>query len=80
MQTITRQDRQTLFDIAVQHCGDAQAAFDIADMNDISLTDSETMVLEIPAVYNRRVVDYYHTNDIKPATADNSNENVESRE
>lgn len=72
--TITRANGQTIFDIAIQYCGDAQAAFEIADMNDVSLTDSETMMLEVPPVYNRRVVEYYRVNGVKPATADNNTE------
>lgn len=31
--------RQSLFDIALQHCGNMEAAFDIAQANGISLTD-----------------------------------------
>jgi hypothetical protein len=66
---VVRQNNQTLLDIAIQYCGDAQAAFEIALLNDVSLNDSETITLEIPPAYNRRVVEYYYNNNIKPATA-----------
>ena len=71
--TIIRTNRQTIFDVAIQYCGDAQAAFEIADLNNVSLTDSETMPLEIPPVYNKRVVEYYQNNGIKPATGCDEN-------
>jgi hypothetical protein len=73
---ITRTDRQSIFDVALQYCGDAQAAFEIVDMNNLSLTDTETLTLEVPITYNKRMVEYYHNNDIKPATVDNENEVV----
>jgi hypothetical protein len=62
---------QSLFDIAIQAAGSVEAAFDIALANGIGITDDlpAGTVLVIPAVLNRRVVDYYRTNDIKPATA-----------
>ena len=64
-------DRQTLFDIAIQHCGDREAAFQIADINNLPLTAtlSVGLSLEIPTPSNQRVVDYYTSNSILPATA-----------
>jgi len=71
MQTVAVQDRQTLFDLAIQHCGDREAAFQIAEMNDISLTAalSVGLPLQIPEPINQRVVNYYANNAISPATA-----------
>lgn len=62
---------QTLFDLALQYCGDVSAAFDIAALNDIEVTSQPAVgtVLSMPQVVNRKVVDYYEKNNIKPATA-----------
>ena len=73
--TITRTNRQSIFDVALQYCGDAQAAFEIVDMNNLSLTDTETPEIEISEAYNKRVVDYYQINGVKPATAVNTTVN-----
>ena len=71
MQAIQIQDRQTLFDLAIQHCGDREAAFQIADTNDLSLTEalSAGFSLAVPEPINQRVVYHYRTNSIIPATA-----------
>ena len=71
MKTIITQDRQTLFDIAIQHCGDREAAFQIADINDISLTAElpAGLSVTVPDVINQKVFDYYRINNIIPATA-----------
>jgi len=62
---------QTLFDIALQYCGSIEAAFDIASLNDMPVTSSlrpgET--IRLPDVANKRVVNYFKANGIKPATA-----------
>ena len=39
---ITVTSRQSVLDIALQHCGSLEAAFDIAQSNGISLTDDLT--------------------------------------
>jgi len=61
---------QSLWDMALQHCGRADAAFSIARMNGLNITDSLTpgTVLVLPAVTNKRVVKYYVDNGIMPAT------------
>lgn len=63
--------RQSIFDIAVQECGSAEAAFDIAVLNDINLSDDlDTSIdLVMPAVVNQKVETYFKTNTIRPATA-----------
>ena len=75
--TITVQNRQTLFDIAVQYCGDREAAFQIADINNLSLTEDLVAgsVIEVPQAINQRVVNYYQINGVKPATAVNTTVN-----
>ncbi len=72
MRTIQAKERQTLFDIALQECGDMEVAFDIARKNDISIStvlDPGTM-LQVPeaGTGGRRVADYYAINRIVPAT------------
>lgn len=70
MRTIKTETNQTLFDIALQWCGDCEAAARIALMNGLDITDTPQAgtVLMIPEVINRRVFKYYNDNRIKPAT------------
>ncbi len=78
MRNIIIQERQTIFDIALQYCGDVEAAFQIIDITDISLTEtlSACMELTVPAVINQRIVDYYENNSISPATGETEEENL----
>ncbi len=73
MRTITTLDRQTLFDIALQAYGRAEAAYDIALANDLVLSDTPApgTILMLPNVErtDKAVVDYYALNGITPATA-----------
>lgn len=64
-------DGQSLIDVAIQCCGSAEAAYDIALLNNISITEDLTAGLEltIPAAVNSSVVSYYTQKGIKPATA-----------
>jgi len=64
------QNRQTLWDIALQHCGSANAAFGIARLNNIALSDKPApgTVLTVPQVADKKVVNYYADNGIVPAT------------
>jgi hypothetical protein len=71
MKTAVAIENQTMLDIALQYCGDADGALETAIANGLSLTDSlspgQTLTLpEIPA--NRAVASYYGVNGIKPAT------------
>ena len=63
-------ERQSLIDIAIQCCGSAEAAYDIALLNNISITDELTAgrELNIPTAVNASVVSYYTQKGIKPAT------------
>jgi hypothetical protein len=68
---ITAQNNQSLFDIALMVSGSAEAAFDIALENGMSITDTLTQgqVLQYSGTpINKKVVEYYVINDIKPAT------------
>ena len=80
MRQVKVQNGQTVFDVAVQYCGDAEAAFDIAVLNNIEVTscpDNGT-VLNVPDAVNKKVTQYYQKNKIKPATAYSSNPNNNS--
>lgn len=63
--------RQSLIDVAVQHGGDFGVAFDMAEANGLSLTDDVEAgeKLALPNVQNAKVVQYYTTNGICPATS-----------
>jgi hypothetical protein len=72
MEAIALQD-QTLSDIAVRYCGTLEAVFDLALLNDLSITSELTpgQVLTIPATdYGfKEVVNYFATERIQPTTA-----------
>jgi hypothetical protein len=77
MKTIVVKERQTLFDIALQYCGDANAAFQIAAENDVSLSGvlpagTELDVPEPTDTMSKRIVEYYALNNVSPATDDGS--------
>lgn len=61
---------QCLVDIALQYCGAAEASWDIASLNGISVTDSPSpgATLLLPPVVNAEVVAYYAANRIEPAS------------
>ncbi len=71
MTNVVIQNGQTLFDIALQYCGDISAAYDIAVINDIEITSNLVVgeEINIPDVINKNVVNYYQQNEIKPSTA-----------
>lgn len=62
---------QSLFDIAIQTAGSVEAAFDLAFLNGISVTDDipAGFQLELPPIVNKSIADYYVNKGIKPATA-----------
>ena len=70
MRTINVQSNQTLFDIALQECGDQEAATGIALLNglDVTATPPAGTPLLLPDAYNRGVCKYYTDNKIQPAT------------
>lgn len=70
MKTITVQSRQSLWDIAVQHCGTADAALEIAALNGmLPTTITKTGdVLIVPDDGNKKVAKYYVEHGIVPAT------------
>lgn len=68
----TVNDRQTVFDLALQYFGSAEACFLVAEKLGISITDTPTIgtafEYEATDIIDQRVVDYYNTNEIIPAT------------
>ena len=68
--TIKVRDRQSVWDIALQVCGDAEAAFAIAELNNVSLSEPLAVgtELKVPSVMEMRVVEYYAQNKIVPAS------------
>lgn len=71
--TATVQDRQSLFDVALQYFGTAEAAFLVADRLGIAVTDTPprggVFEYQPDEVLDQHVVDYYARNGIIPTTA-----------
>lgn len=70
---ISVRQNQTLFDVALQELGDVTGAYALAVLNGMSVTDELKAgdVLELPPIINPGVANYYKTQNIHPATADN---------
>ncbi|CAI9429694.1 LysM domain-containing protein [Candidatus Ornithobacterium hominis] len=70
---ITTLHNQSLLDLALQHTGSVENAFDIAVANGISLTDDLAIGsrLNIPndLTKNNDIYNYYTAKNIQPATA-----------
>ena len=64
-------DGQSLVDIATQYCGSADAAYDIALLNGLTVTDDLTpgLELKLPSVVNKKIADYYKNKGLQPATS-----------
>lgn len=76
------QSRQSLIDIAIQVCGSADAAFALAEKNDISITDDliPGQVLEYTPemIINKRAATALSTKRYNPATALTDQDNAVS--
>lgn len=70
MQSITVGNRQTLLDLAMQHAGNAEAAFAMCVQNDVPITNEYTAgtILPAPDVLNKDVATLYRTEKSKPAS------------
>ncbi|TAG31875.1 MAG: hypothetical protein EAZ35_02165 [Sphingobacteriia bacterium] len=70
---VTVQHNQNIFDVAVQHLGDAYAAFDIAVLNGISISKELVpgTILSVPVVIadNKKMVEYLKINKKIPASS-----------
>lgn len=71
MKNVTVQSGQSLWDIAVQHCGSADAALEIAALNGmVPTTQPKTGErLTVPNAENKKVVRYYEEHGLVPASA-----------
>lgn len=63
-------ERQSFFDIAIQKLGSPEAAFQLAIANGLSLTDELVpgSSIELPEVWDSKVVDYFGKSNLSPAT------------
>jgi len=61
---------QTIFDISVQEFGSIEAAYPLATLNGLSVTDDivSGTLLQKTAVINKNILSYYQGKQIKPAT------------
>lgn len=68
--TVTVLEGQSLLDIALQELGSLEGAYNLAVLNGLSLTDSLAagMLLQLPDVVDKRIVNYYSERNIRPAT------------
>lgn len=61
--------RQNLLDIALEHCGNAEAAWEVASLNGMSMTDDvDVDSLVLPMVVDSRHVTSYQVLHHSPAT------------
>ena len=70
MGTITVQEGQSLFDIAIQACGAVAAVAVIASLNGLSVTDEIVpgTIVYLPESVDRPVSEFYRLNRLAPAT------------
>ena len=70
MTTATVLNRQSLFDVAVQHCGTMEAAFELAMLNGVALTDDLTPGTELSLTEpdDKSIVQTFDVNRYIPAT------------
>jgi len=63
-------EAQSLFDLVIQECGGIGAAFEIAELNGLSITDVLVpgTSIELPETINKPVHEYYKTHGLKPST------------
>lgn len=61
---------QSLFDLALQSSGSVEAAFELALLNSIGITDDIVpgINLSVASVVNKQIAAYYKNKGIKPAT------------
>ncbi len=64
-------DNQSLFDMAVQIAGNVEAAFDLALINGLSITDDLAIGSELKKVeaIKKDITNYYINRNVIPATA-----------
>ena len=69
---------QTVIDIAVQYLGSQEAAFELAALNDISITEvlASGSELELPDPTDKRVVAFFEEGQYFPAVGSNLGQGV----
>lgn len=80
MRNVMVKERQTVFDIAVQEMGAVDAAFDLARLNDLSVSAilKSGQVLKLPNdPADVAVVNEYKIKGWKPATGDLPGDNIQ---
>ena len=75
---MTGRNRQTVADLAVEHCGDADSMFPIMLHNDLDASSEVAgLELEDEEVAAKRTVEYMRTHEVSPAcTCDDEEEDV----
>jgi hypothetical protein len=73
MPVIQAKSGQTLFDIAIEHCGAIESAFEIAKANNLNVTATLTngQSLTVPTATKQSqifIVNHFKTSPNKPAT------------
>lgn len=73
MRIIKVSEGQTLLDIAMQHCGDVSAVYEIADLNGKSVTDDLVIGedLKVPDAIDNRIVTMFEDTYLYPASWEN---------
>ena len=70
---ITALHNQSLLDLALQHTGTIESIFDLAESNNLNITDDvqagKTLVLPAEAFSNKDILAYYTAKNLQPATA-----------
>ena len=69
--TITALHNQSLLDLALQHTGTIESIFELAVLNEKSITDDMVAgaSLLIGEISNKDILSYYTVKNIQPATA-----------
>jgi hypothetical protein len=65
---------QTLIDFAIEHCGDANKAIEIANLNNISITDevaagTNLIIPEVKDSTATSIINHFQKNNIVPASS-----------
>lgn len=70
MKTVTAYQGQSIFDIAIQHCGSVEASYAIAKLNSLTLdaTLLPGQTLQVPEVTDRRIVEELMRRGVVPGT------------
>lgn len=71
MANIRVSDKQSILDVAIQLLGSVEAAFSLALLNGLSITDElyPGQLLILPTAYNADIANYYADRGIVTATA-----------